>query len=200
MPMKMVSSTIIDLRPFVRRRDLHPGVSGSVGRSTFSRYGPSDLASPDQSWIFSHGCREEYYPRNICLGCYILGKGDSCSRLSNNIDQAVRLFFPGILVLVLLPIVIDYFNGYARARSLGIAVQIKLWDNLRWYFQVYGSVLSSATSRKYKIVSWKNKEFEDLEDLLVSFRLYFIIVKISSCISTIYDLYGIDCQKNHEPI
>jgi hypothetical protein len=25
---------------------------------------------------------------------------------------------------------------------------------------------------KYKIVSWKKKEFEDLEDLLVSFRLY----------------------------
>jgi hypothetical protein len=27
-------------------------------------------------------------------------------------------------------------------------------------------------SKKYKIMSWKNKEFEDLKDLLVSFRLY----------------------------
>jgi hypothetical protein len=41
---------------------------------------------------------------------------------------------------------------------------------------------------KYKIVSWKKKEFEDVEDLLVSFRLYFVIVKDSSCISTMYYL------------
>jgi hypothetical protein len=31
----------------------------------------------------------------------------------------------------------------------------------------------------------EEKEFEDLEDLLVSFRLYFV-VKVSSCISTMY--------------
>jgi hypothetical protein len=30
-------------------------------------------------------------------------------------------------------------------------------------------------------MSWKKKEFEDLRDLLVSFRLYFLIVKDSSC-------------------
>jgi hypothetical protein len=30
-------------------------------------------------------------------------------------------FYPDILVLVLLPILIDYFNSSARARSLGIA-------------------------------------------------------------------------------
>jgi hypothetical protein len=30
--MEMASSTIIDLRSFLRRRDLHPDVSGSVGR------------------------------------------------------------------------------------------------------------------------------------------------------------------------
>jgi hypothetical protein len=33
-------------------------------------------------------------------------------------------------------------------------------------------------SEKYKIVSWKKKEFEDLEDLLVSFRLYFARVTL----------------------
>jgi hypothetical protein len=33
---------------------------------------------------------------------------------------------PDILVLVILPIWIDYFNGYARARSLGIAARIKI--------------------------------------------------------------------------
>jgi hypothetical protein len=41
---------------------------------------------------------------------------------------------------------------------------------------------------KYKIVLWKKKEFEDFKDLLVSFRLYFVIVEVSSCISTIYYL------------
>jgi hypothetical protein len=36
------------------------------------------------------------------------------------------LLFPGILVLVLLLMVIDYFNGCACAHSLGIAAQIKI--------------------------------------------------------------------------
>jgi hypothetical protein len=76
--------------------------------------------------FFSHGCREEYYPRTIYPGCYILDNGESCSRLPSDVDQAVRLLFPVILVLVLLPMVIDYFNGCARARSLGIAAQIKI--------------------------------------------------------------------------
>jgi hypothetical protein len=39
-----------------------------------------------------------------------------------------------------------------------------------------------------KIMSYKKKEFEDLEDLLVSFRLYFEIVEDISCISTMYYL------------
>jgi hypothetical protein len=38
----------------------------------------------------------------------------------------VRLICPDILMLVLLPMWIDYFNGCVRARSLGIAVQIKI--------------------------------------------------------------------------
>jgi hypothetical protein len=62
--MEMTLSTIIDLRFFLRRWDLPPGVNDSVGRLIFFRYGSSDLVSPDQSWIVSHGCREEYYPRN----------------------------------------------------------------------------------------------------------------------------------------
>jgi hypothetical protein len=54
---------------------------------------------------------------------------------------------------------------------------------------------------KYKIVSWKKKKFKDLKDLLVSFRLYFIIVEISSCIYHILfvtiNIYDIDCQKKN---
>jgi hypothetical protein len=43
------------------------------------------------------------------------------------------------------------------------------------------------TLEKYKIASWK-KEFKDLKDLLIPFRLYFIIVKDWLCISTMYYL------------
>jgi hypothetical protein len=55
----MTSSTIIDLWPICRRRDLSPGINEGVRRLKLSRYGPSDLALPDRSRIFSHGCRED---------------------------------------------------------------------------------------------------------------------------------------------
>jgi hypothetical protein len=126
MLMEMASSIIIDLRFFIRRRDLRPSVNGSVGRLKFSRYGSSDLGSLDRSWIFSHGRREEYYPHNNFPGCYVLGNGDSYSRLPSDVDQVVWLFFPDMLVLVLLPMLIDYFNGCARARSLVIVAKIKI--------------------------------------------------------------------------
>ena len=186
--MEMASSTISDLRPFVRRRDLLPGVNGGVVRLKFNRYGLSDLASPDRFWSFSHGCRKEDYPRNFCPGCYVLDNGDSYSRLPSDVNQAVRLLFPVILVLVLLPMLIDYFNGCARARSLGTAAQIKIMGEPSLVFTGCGlvSVSFRLPSGKYKIVSWKKKEFEDLEDLLVSFRLYFVIAGDSLCISTMY--------------
>jgi hypothetical protein len=180
--MEMASSTIIDLRPFDRRRDLPPDVNGGVERLNFFRYGPSDLASPDQFWIFSLGCREENYPRSICPDGYILDNGDSYPRLSSDVDQVVRLFYPEILVLVLLPMWIDYFNGCTRARSLGIAAQIKFMGEPPLVFTcLWFGIYLGLPSEKYKIMSWKKKEFEDLKDLLVSFRLYFVIVKDSSC-------------------
>jgi hypothetical protein len=122
--MEMASSTISNLWPFCRRRDLLPDVNAGIERLKFFMYGPSDLASRDQFWICSHGCREEVCPRNICLGCYVIDSGDSYSRLSSDVDQTIRLLFSGILVLVLLPMVID-FNSCTCARSLGIATQIK---------------------------------------------------------------------------
>jgi hypothetical protein len=69
---------------------------------------------------------EEYDPRNNFPGCYVLDNGDSYSRLPSNVDQVVRLFCPDMLMLVLLLMLIDYFNGYTRARSLGTAAQIKI--------------------------------------------------------------------------
>ena len=104
--MEMISSTISNLRPFVRQRVLLPGVNGGVARWILSRYGPSDLALPDRFWIFSHSCREEDHPCNISI-CYFIGNGDSSFRLSSDVDQAVRFIFPEILVLVLLPMVYD---------------------------------------------------------------------------------------------
>jgi hypothetical protein len=121
--MKMASS---DLCPFVQQRDLLPNVNGGAERLKFSRYGPSDLASPDQFWICSHGCRVEVCPCNICPGCYVLDNDDSYFCLPSDVDEAVRLLFPGIQVLVLLPLVIDCFNDYACARSLGTAAEIKI--------------------------------------------------------------------------
>jgi hypothetical protein len=67
----MASSIIIDLQPFVRRRDLHSGVTG-VLKDQLSL----GIASPDRSWIFLHGCHEEYCPCNICPDYYVLDNGD----------------------------------------------------------------------------------------------------------------------------
>jgi hypothetical protein len=86
MPMEMISSTIIDLRLFDRRRDLPPDVNGGVGRLKSFRYDPSNLSSPDRFWIFSLGRRKENYPRNIYLDCYFLDHGDSYSRIPSDVD------------------------------------------------------------------------------------------------------------------
>jgi hypothetical protein len=93
-----------------------------------------------------------------------------------------------MLMLVLLPILIDYFNGYACARSLGTAAQIKIMGESSLVFTGLWFSFIRLPSEKYKIMSWKKKEFEELEDLLVSFRLHFVIAGDSLCISTMYYL------------
>jgi hypothetical protein len=76
-------------------------------------------------------------------------------------------------VLALLPMMTDYFNSCARARSLGIVAQITIMrePSLIFLGQWFGFI--RLPSRKYKIMSWKKKEFEDFEDLLV-FILYLL--------------------------
>jgi hypothetical protein len=75
------------------------------------------------------------------------------------------------------------------ARSFDITTEIKIIEeSLLVFTGLWLSIYLRLLSEKYKIVSWKKKEFEDLKDLLVSFRFYFIIIKNSSCISTIYYL------------
>jgi hypothetical protein len=83
---------------------------------------------------------------------------------------------------------IDYFNGYARARRLDIAAQIKIMGEPSLVFTCLWFGFIRLPSEKYKIISWKKKEFEDLKDLLVPFRFYFIIAEDSLCISTMYHL------------
>jgi hypothetical protein len=84
---------------------------------------------------------------------------------------------------------IDYFNSCARVRSLGIAAPIKIiGEPLLVFIGLWFGIYLGLSSEKYKILSRKNKEFEDLEDLLVFIRFYFVIVKNSSCISTMYYL------------
>jgi hypothetical protein len=152
----------------------------------FLGMGPSDLASPDRFWIFCRYCREEDYPCSFGPGCYVLDNGDAYSQLFIDVDEADRFLFPDILVLVLLPMLIDYFNGCARACSLAIAAQIKIMGELSLVFTYLWFVIYLwFPSRNHKIVSWKKKEFEDLKNLLVSFRLYFVIIGDSLCISTI---------------
>jgi hypothetical protein len=91
-------------------------------------------------------------------------------------------------VLVLLPMMIDYFNGYTRVHSLGIAAQKNIEESLLVFSVLWFCIYLRLPPKKYKILSWKKKEFEDLKDLLVSFSLYFIIVEVSLCIYTMYYL------------
>jgi uncharacterized membrane protein len=92
---------------------------------------------------------------------------------------------------------IDYFNGCAYACSLGIAAQIKIMgESLLVFSGIWFGIYLRLPPGKYKIVSWKKKEFKDLEELLVSFRLYFVIVEVSYHVLFVtMNIYGIDCQK-----
>jgi hypothetical protein len=83
---------------------------------------------------------------------------------------------------------IDYFNGCTHARSLSIAAQKIMGEPSVVFTGLWFGIYLELSLEKYKIVSWKKKEFEDVKDLLVSFRLYFVIGKDSSCISTMYYL------------
>jgi hypothetical protein len=82
--------------------------------------------------------------------------------------------------------VIDYFNGCVRARSLDVVAQIKIMENLVLVFTGLWFGFLRLPSEIYKIVLWKKKEYKELKDLLVSFRRYFVIDEDSLYISTMY--------------
>jgi hypothetical protein len=61
-----------------------------------------------------------------------------------------------------------------RAYSLDIVAQIKIMGEAALVFtDLWFDIYLCMPSKKYKIVSLKKKQFEDLKDLLVYFRLYF---------------------------
>jgi hypothetical protein len=75
-------------------------------------------------------------------------------RLPSNVDQVDWLFCPDILLLVLLPMWIDYFNGCTRACSLGIAAQIKIMEVASLIFTgLWFGIYLGLPLEKYKIMS-----------------------------------------------
>jgi hypothetical protein len=78
-----------------------------------------------------------------------------------------------MLVLVLLPMLIDYFNGCARARSLGIAAQIKIMRETSLVLQVYGSVLFGCLLKSTRLCHGRRKSLKILK--ICSFLLDFIL-------------------------
>jgi hypothetical protein len=83
------------------------------------------------------GYHEEIFSCNIYPSCYVLNNGDSYSRPASDVDQAVRFVFPEILVVVLLPMLDDYSNGYTHTRSLGTAAKIKIMREPSLVLKVY---------------------------------------------------------------
>jgi hypothetical protein len=58
-----------------------------------------------------------------------------------------------MLVLIRLPMLIDYFNGCARARSLGIVAQIKIMGEPSLVLPGLWFSFIRMPSEKYKIMS-----------------------------------------------
>jgi hypothetical protein len=84
---------------------------------------------------------------------------------------------------------VDYFNGCVRARSLGIVAEIQnmgvpllVFADI-WY-DIY-AIIFWLPSEKYKIISWKKKNLKTSKISSFSFKLYFVIVGVSS---TMYSL------------
>jgi hypothetical protein len=78
------------------------------------------------------------------------------------------------------------------AYILGIAAKIKIMGEplLAFTGLWFGThvLFMWLPSEKYKIMLWKKNDYEDLDDLLVFFRLRIIIAEDSSCIFTMYYL------------
>jgi hypothetical protein len=72
--------------------------------------------------------------------------------------------------------------GVQPVETICPSIKIRIaGESLLVFTGLWFGIYSSLFLEKYKIISWKKKEFEDLKDLL-------IFLKDSSYISTIYSL------------
>jgi hypothetical protein len=106
--MEMVCSTISNLRSsFDDKISFPTSMVVCFGRMILDLF----------SWLLHGGLSLQYLFR--LLRPHV--NDDSHSRIHSDVHQAIRLLFPGILVFVFFLLVIEYFNGCARACSLDIA-------------------------------------------------------------------------------
>jgi hypothetical protein len=135
----MASSTICDFQLFVWWRDPLPDVNVGVERLNFSMYGSLDLLHQINFRLLLMVATRRLSLQYLSQ---VLHSRQCCFVLSNPClhwsDCSVA--FPDIVVLLFLPMVIDYLHA--------------------WYLQVY-LVFSSYLQKKYKIMSWLKKKFID---------------------------------------
>lgn len=93
--------------------------------------------------------------------------------------QQHRLFCTGILVLILL---LDYFNSYACACSLEITVQTKMTEEHSLVFSAFhvDGLVSNFSFRKVQDYI-KTKKIKDLDDLMCFLNL-FCNLEVNLCI------------------
>jgi hypothetical protein len=78
---------------------------------------------------------------------------------------------------------IDYFNGGACAPSLSIVAQIEIREEASLVFiDLWFGIILGCLQKNTRLCHGRRKS------LNTSKRLYFVIVKDISCISTMYDL------------
>jgi hypothetical protein len=88
----------------------------------FYRYGLLDLTSPDRFWKSYRTCRQEDGPRNFFYsGCYVFDNGGSYNHPPARLASKFGYFFPEILLMVLMSMLVDCFNSHVSARSIDIA-------------------------------------------------------------------------------
>jgi hypothetical protein len=68
-------------------------------------------------------------------------------------------------------------------------LKLKLLKTLRWYFQVYGLVsIFGCLHKSTRLCHGRRKSFKALKICSFLLDFYFVIVEVSSCISTMYNL------------
>jgi hypothetical protein len=180
----MSSSTISDLQDFVQRRDLLLGVNGGVVRLQFYRYGLSDLTSPSRFWSFIIVAA-----RRIILAIFIsaapsstmvirtLGSPAASTRLFGLFSLKYWCWYSCRRWLIVLMVACVHVALVLRLKYKNMGAPLLVFAGI-WY-DIY-AISFWLPSEKYEIVLWKKKSLKISKISLFSFRLYFVIVRVSS--------------------